>query len=181
MKISGAGVGHVFAKVTVYSVRLETRTTRTQNIPLLGRFLPNITARIQKPHLVFKFGIKLSGTIAKFDISRFDLTGCRFKFLGIKMFSHCDLVENLVLEKIQELSQGAFPLSDSDLVRQIEEAVRMKVGEEISIPLSLSDNDNLEPVNNVVTKAQNLVELSTKLVNRVSSFTQEMEAVKTVL
>ena len=68
----------------------------------------------------------------------------------------------------------------SDVVRQIEEAVRMKVGEEISIPLSLSDNDNLEPVKNVVTKAQNLVELSTKLVSRVSSFTQEMEAVKTV-
>jgi len=179
--VSGAGVGDVFAKVTVYSVRLETRTTRTQNIPLLGRFLPNITAGIQKPHLVFKYGIKLAGTIAKFDISRLDLTGCRFKFLGIKMFYHCDLVENLVKKKIQDLSQGAFPLSDSDLVRQIEEAVRMRVGEEISIPLSLSDNNNLEPVNNVVTKAQDLVELSTKLIKRVSSFTQQMESVKTVL
>ena len=59
-------------------------------------------------------------------------------------------------KKIQDLSQGAFPLSDSDLVRQIEEAVRMRVGEENSIPLSV------EPVNNVVTKAQDLVELSTK-------------------
>ena len=84
-------------------------------------------------------------------------------------------------KKIQDLSQGAFPLSDSDLVRQIEEAVRMRVGEEISIPLSLSDNNNLEPVNNVVTKAQDLVELSTKLIKRVSSFTQQMESVKTAL
>ena len=32
-------------------------------------------------------------------------------------------------KKIQDLSQGAFPLSDSDLVRQIEEEVRMRVGE----------------------------------------------------
>ena len=124
LRLRGKGVGDVFAKVSVHSVRLETRTT--QQIPIVGRFLPDIPTGVQRPHLVFKFNIKVDGTVRKFDISRFKLTGCNFSFLGIKMFSHCDLVEKLIQKQIQDFSRKTFPLNDADIIRQIESVIRMR-------------------------------------------------------
>ena len=55
-----------------------------------------------------------------------------------------------------------------------------RLGDEIAIPLSISDNDNLEPVNQVVSKTRSLIDLNVKLFNKLKSFTEEMENVDNI-
>ena len=53
-----------------------------------------------------------------------------------------------------------------------------RIGDEIAIPLVLSDLGNLDSVNRVIAKTGKLIDLNIKLFNRLASFTQDMETVQ---
>ena len=53
-----------------------------------------------------------------------------------------------------------------------------RIGDEIAIPLVLSDLGNLDSVNRVIAKTGKLIDLNIKLFNRLANFTQDMETVQ---
>ena len=124
LRIKGNAMGNAFAKVIVKNVRLETR--KTVYNPILGNVFRDIQLGVQRPHLIFKFRIKLDGTIANFDISQLELSGCEFSVLGLKMFSHCDVVENIIKKQIRRATQNTFPLNDAMMLREIEYMLKMR-------------------------------------------------------
>ena len=171
MRVRGKAYGHAYAKVVVTGVRLEVRPTAPA--PVIGNFL-NVKLGVDRPHLVFTFNIKMDGTLHKFDIKKLELTGCEFKILGIKMFSNCDLVENFIRKQISQATRNTFPLRPSSIFRDIEQAVQMRLGEEVAIPLVLQDGANLEPANRVIFKTQKLIQLNIQLFHSLASLTKDM-------
>jgi len=176
LRIKGNAMGNAFAKVIVKNVRLETRKTLFS--PILSNVFRDINLGVKRPHLVFNFHIKLDGTIANFDISQLQLSGCEFSVLGIKMFSHCAVVEEIIKKQIRKVTQNTFPLNDAKLLREIEKMIKMRIGDELTIPLVLTDLNNLDSVNRVIAKTGRLIDLNINLFNRLASFTRDMKAVK---
>ena len=76
--------------------------------------------------MIFRFHIKLDGTIAKLDISKLELDGCEFSVLGLKMFSHCNIVENIIRKQIRRATQNTIPLNDAMLLRELEHMIKMR-------------------------------------------------------
>ena len=60
----------------------------------------------------------------------------------------------------------------------IHEIAIFRIGDEIAIPLVLSDLGNLDSVNRVIAKTGKLIDLNIKLFNRLANFTQDMETVQ---
>jgi len=170
VRIQGRAYGHVFAKVVSDSVRLEVR--RTAPNPLLGNFI-HVPYGIQRPHLVFTFNIRLDGTLHSFD-SNFKMKGCQFKIFGIKMFSMCGLLEKLVRKQVEKATRNQFPLRPTSLLRDMEKAIRMRLGNEVAIPLAVMDGPDLEPAVRVINKTERLIELNARLFHTLVSFTSDM-------
>ena len=170
VRIQGRAYGHVFAKVVSDSVRLEVR--RTSPNPLLGNFI-HVPYGVERPHLVFTFNIQLDGTLHSFD-SNFKMKGCQFKILGIKMFSMCGLLEKLVRKQVEKATRNRFPLRPTGLLRDIEKAIRMRLGNEVAIPLAVMDGPDLEPAVRVINKTERLIELNARLFRTLVSFTSDM-------
>jgi len=175
MKARGKATGHAFAKVLVSSVRLEVR--RTTPTPFLGNVL-NVTLGVERPHLVFTFNVRLDGTLHSLDISNLKLTGCEIKFLGIKMFSVCGLIEKVVKQQIEKVTEESFPLRAGPFLREIERAIKMRVGQEVAIPLVLRDGANLDPANRAISKTQRLIQLNVELFHALVALTKDMENAK---
>ena len=175
MKARGKATGHAFAKVLVSSVRLEVR--RTTPTPFLGNVL-NVTLGKETPHLVFTFNVRLDGTLHSLDISNLKLKGCEIKFLGIKMFSVCGLIEKVVRKQIEKVTENTFPLRAGPFLRDIERAIKLRVGEEVAIPLVLRDGANLDPANRAISKTQRLIQLNVELFHALVALTKDMETAK---
>ena len=175
MKARGKATGHAFAKVLVSSVRLEVR--RTTPTPFLGNVL-NVTLGKETPHLVFTFNVRLDGTLHSLDISNLKLKGCEIKFLGIKMFSVCGLIEKVVRKQIEKVTENTFPLRAGPFLRDIERAIKLRVGEEVAIPLVLRDGANLDPANRAISKTQRLIQLNVELFHALVALTKDMEDAK---
>jgi hypothetical protein len=170
VRIQGRAYGHVFAKVVSDSVRLEVRPTAPN--PLLGNFV-HVPYGVQRPHLVFTFNIRLDGTLHSFD-SNFKMKGCQFKVFGIKMFSMCGLLEKLVRKQVEKATRNQFPLRPTSLLRDMEKAIRMRLGNEVAIPLAVMDGPDLEPAVRVINKTERLIELNARLFHTLVSFTSDM-------
>ena len=170
VRIQGRAYGHVFAKVVSDSVRLEVR--RTAPNPILGNFI-HVPYGVQRPHLVFTFNIRLDGTLHSFD-SNFKMKGCQFKVFGIKMFSMCGLLEKLVRKQVEKATRNQFPLRPTSLLRDMEKAIRMRLGNEVAIPLAVMDGPDLEPAVRVINKTERLIELNARLFHTLVSFTSDM-------
>ena len=175
MRVRGSAYGHAYAKVVVSGVRLEVRPTAAN--PLLGNVL-NLELGRERPHLVFTFDVKLDGTLHKFHMDSLQLTGCEFKILGIKMFSNCGLVEQLIRKQVQRATSNTIPLRPIGLLREIEKTLKMRLGEEVAIPLVVQDGANLEPANRVISKTGSLIRLNVQLFQSLASLTRDMEQVK---
>ena len=175
MKARGKARGHAFAKVLVSSVRLEVRPTAST--PVLGNIF-NVTIGEERPHLVFNFNVRLDGTLHSLDISHLKLTGCEIKFLGIKMFSVCGLIEKVVKKQIEKVTESSFPLRGGPFLREIERAIKMQVGQEVAIPLVLRDGANLDPANRAISKTQRLIQLNVELFHALIALTKDMEKAK---
>ena len=48
-----------------------------------------IPLSVRRPHIVFRYGIKLSGQLLQLNITTLRLTGCEVKLLGHNLFSYC--------------------------------------------------------------------------------------------
>jgi hypothetical protein len=57
---------------------------------------PGLFLFSSRPHIVFRYGIKLNGKLLQLNITTLRLTGCEVKLLGHNLFSYCGLlgVEN---------------------------------------------------------------------------------------
>lgn len=175
VRVHATAYGHMFARVVADTVRLEERYTAPN--PLLGNFI-HIPLGVKRPHLVFTFNIRMDGTLHKVHVDKLKLNGCKFKILGIKMFSMCGLVEQLVRKQIREATRNMLPLRAGNSMRDIEEAVRMRLGNEVAIPLVLMEGADLEPAARVVAKTERLIALNARLIHTLVSFTQDMDAVE---
>ena len=122
--IQGNAMGTAFAKVIVKNIRLETRYTVYN--PILSNIFKGTQPGVQRPHLIFKFHIKLDGTVEKFNLSMLKLDGCEISVLGLKMFSHCNIVENIIRKQIHKATQNTFPLNDAKLLRELEYMIKMR-------------------------------------------------------
>lgn len=156
---------------------------KTRRNPLLKQLglEGNLEEGVIRPHIVFTFNIKLEGSITHFDLSSLNLSGCKFQLLGIKMFSNCGLLERIIKKKIENASRNLFPISGNSILRGIERSIKMRVGDEVAIPLSLANGNNLGPVDEAVSITEELLNFNLDLSGRLASLTQDMEEVGQLL
>lgn len=164
-------------RVAATNVRLEKRNTTGE--PFLPFPAPNLNLRagFLAPHLVFNFNLHLDGKLINLDISSLKVTGCEVKVMGLTMFSFCGLIEKFILNTVRKTIGNNFPLSNPQLFRELEYALKMKLGEELSIPLVLSDSQDMSPVENVVSKSRKLLALNLRLIERLTSFNNDLNDV----
>ena len=112
------------------------------------------------------------------QVDKLALAGCRFRLLGLAMFSHCALLEKLVRGQISRVARSTFPLRDRGLEGRLERLLHMRAGQELALPLVLTDIRNLDSVERVIRKTGRLVQLNIRLFNRLASFTKDMEALQ---
>ena len=84
----------------------------------------------------------------------------------------------MVRKQIREATRSMLPLRAGNTMRDIEEAVRMRLGNEVAIPLVLMEGADLEPAARVAAKPEPLLALNARLIHTLVSFTQDMEAVE---
>jgi len=177
VQMTGKGYGTMYAKVLVSNVKLEKRPTHLN--PVLGQLGFGVDDGAERLHLVFTFNIKVDGQLNDVDLSSLKLSGCKFRVLGIKMFSKCGLLESIIRRQVEKATNDIFPLSGRNMLRGLENAIKMRFGDEIAIPIGVQDGPNLEPADRVVRKTRRLLDLNFQLLQSLTSLNEEMEGVNT--
>ena len=95
---------------------------------------------------------------------------------GLQMFSHCDLLESLIRKQIDKMMRDTFPLRDRELLYKLQKILRKRLGEEVAIPLVLTDVVTNGGVETVIRKTGDLINLNIKFFNMLSMFTADMES-----
>jgi len=179
--LAGSAVVDAHVKVVVRHVRIETRVVKSRDLlsPLLGSYTRHHVGSTQ-PHLVFNFNIKVDGTVVNFDVTKLKLSGCELKLLGFKMFSHCDLLESLIRRQMEKLMRDTFPLHDRELLYKLQKMIKQRLGEEIAIPLILSDLASTGRIERLIKKTGELIDLNIQFFNLLTMFSQDMQKFNTL-
>ena len=73
------------------------------------------------PYLVFKIKIDLDANIKHFYVDRVKLQNCDVKFLGLKLFSYCGLIEKTVKESAEKYVRKFNVFKLPKILNRIEE------------------------------------------------------------
>ena len=79
---------------------------------------------------------------------------------GFKMFSHCELLESLIRRQMEKLMRNTFPLRDRELLYKLQKMIKQRLGEEIAIPLILSDLASTGRIERLIKKTGELIDLN---------------------
>ena len=93
-------------------------------------------------------------------------------------FSNCDLLEKLVRKQVDKMLRETFPLHDRHLLYRLERMIHKRVGDEIAIPLLLTDLIANDGINKVISKTGDLIDLNVRFFNLLVSFSKEMESLE---
>ena len=91
------------------------------------------------------------------------------------MFSNCDLLEKLLRRQIDKMLRDTFPLHDRHLLYRLERMLHDRIGDEIAIPLVLTDIIASDGINKVISKTGDLIDLNIRFFNLLAMFTKEMD------
>ena len=94
------------------------------------------------------------------------------------MFSNCDLLEKLIRKQTDKALRETFPLHDRQLLNRLERMIRRRTGEEIAIPLVLTDIIASDGINKVISKTGELLDLNIRFFNMLARFTKEMDSLE---
>ena len=98
--------------------------------------------------------------------------------LGLPMFSNCDLLEKLIRKQTDKMLRDTFPLHDRQLLYRLEKMIKKRIGEEIAIPLVLTDLIASDGINKVISKTGQLLDLNIRFFKRLTMFTKEMDSLE---
>ena len=96
------------------------------------------------------------------------------------MFSNCDLLEKLVRKQVDKMLRETFPLHDTQLLHRLERMIHKRVGDEIAIPLVLTDLIASDGINKVISKTGDLIDLNVRFFNLLGKFSQEMDSLDVI-
>ena len=94
------------------------------------------------------------------------------------MFSNCDLLEKLVRKQIDKMLRDTFPLHDRQLLYRLERMIHQRVGDEIAIPLVLTDVIASDGIERVISKTGDLLDLNIRFFNLLTMFSKEMDSLQ---
>ena len=81
---------------------------------------------------------------------------------GFKMFSHCALLQSLIKKQVDKRLRSTFPLHDRELLARLQAMLRQRLGQEVAIPLVLTDLVASRGVEKVIRKTGELISLNIK-------------------
>ena len=88
------------------------------------------------------------------------------------MFSHCGLLETLIKRQMEKMMRDTFPLRDRELLYKLEKMLRRRLGDEVALPLVLTDVVTNGGVDTVIRKTGDLIALNIKSVKLVLNTSQ---------
>ena len=126
-----------------------------------------------QPHLVFKIDFKLKAILKTVQIDSIRLKNCAIRFGGLKVFSYCGLIRKSVNSAVQQLAYDLSEIHAPRLLRQIENILRYRVGEEIAIPILLADRKG-PLIRSLMDKANQVVSLKADLVSDLADLVESL-------
>ena len=87
--------------------------------------------------LVFNFHADVVGLVLSWDVTNVEASHCKIEILGIKILSYCGLIEKLIKNGVNALSEAALKMEVPKLRAKLEEAINTKIGAVVRIPLKL--------------------------------------------
>ena len=155
----------------------ERRTTFIQGIENIGKKATDRNGTL--PYLVFKLKIDLDGNLDRFIVDHVGIDKCEVRVLGLKVFSFCGIVKSKVKQEVEKSARSFNAFNTPRILKRIEEMLRYRLGDEIYVPLLISDQkSNL--LGSVIEKVDELAKLKGDLTQDLSilagSITNETNA-----
>jgi hypothetical protein len=103
------------------------------------------------------------------------IDNCDLKFLGIKVFSACGLIQKTIKDSIQKLTRDLSEFQAPKMLHEIERILRYRLGEEIAIPIFLVDEKN-ELLTSLIKKADEVTKLKGDLLNDLTGLVDVLQS-----
>ena len=126
-----------------------------------------------QPHLVFKIDFKLKAILKTVQIDSIRLKNCAIRFGGLKVFSYCGLIRKSVNSAVQQIAYDLSEIHAPRLLRQIENLLRYRVGEEVAIPILLAEKKG-PLVRSLVEKANQVASLKADLLSDLADLVETL-------
>ena len=103
------------------------------------------------------------------------VNNCDLKFLGIKVFSACGLIQKTIKDSLQKMARDLSEFQAPKLLNEIERMLRYRLGEEIAVPIFLVDEKN-DLLTSLIKKADEVTKLKGDLLNDLSGLVDVLSA-----
>ena len=111
---------------------------------------------------------------------RVRLKNCDVKFMGLRLFSYCGLIEKTVKESAQKFVRKFNVFTLPKIVQRIEDILRHRLGEDIYIPLLLADEKSLA-LASVIEKASEVTQLKAEIATDLAAVTKDLAGQSQIL
>ena len=123
----------------------------------------------------WSFHYRLEYQLVSFNVDHLGVNNCDLKFLGIKVFSACGLIQKTIKDSIQQITRDLSEFQAPKLLHEIERMLRYRLGEEIAIPIFLVDEKN-EILTSLIKKADEVTKLKGELLTDLSGLVDVLSA-----
>ncbi len=118
---------------------------------------------------------RLEYQLVSFNVDHVGIDNCDLKFLGIKVFSACGLIQKTIKDSIQKLTRDLSEFQAPKMLHEIERILRYRLGEEIAIPIFLVDEKN-ELLTSLIKKADEVTKLKGDLLNDLTGLVDVLQS-----
>ena len=126
-----------------------------------------------QPFLVFKINFKIKFILKWLNLDYINVGKCDVRFGRLKIFSYCGLIRKAVNGAVQQMASDMNEIHTPNIIRQLQQILRYRIGEEIAIPLLLAEEKGAL-LESLVEKANNIASLKADLVGDLNNLVGEL-------